>query len=281
MLSSQRMVARLRISARLVALALSACATDDGVPEGKLARVGDVVFGPEDVAAVAAQLGAYAQLRFAGGEGHAALLMSLVDAEVLAQEALRQGLGDDPRVEHALLEEEATVFLSAELERRVPHAAVAADTERLRAWYAAHADELAVPEQRSVEGVAFPDWAQAERAHAALNLGTTTIAELGEVVTTPLQARDDHEFPGFHAALFDPSVVEGALLPHPVVIGERVFVGRVRRIVAAAPPPLDDPATLERVVAAVRAPLLEQARAAVLAELAGRYPERAASGPGM
>ncbi|MBL8942648.1 MAG: hypothetical protein JNK45_05855, partial [Myxococcales bacterium] len=57
-----------------LALLLAACATDEGIPEGKLARVGDVVFGPEDVAAVSAQLGAYAQLRFAGGDGHGALL---------------------------------------------------------------------------------------------------------------------------------------------------------------------------------------------------------------
>ncbi len=260
-------------SAVLVVTLVSACGTDAGVPPGKLARVGDVVFGPEDVAAVSAQLGAYAQLRFAGAEGSGTLLMSLVDAEVLAQEAMSRGLGDDPRAQHALLEEIAAVYLSAELERRVPYAEVAADTAALLAWYAAHEDSLLQPEQRSAEGVTFEHWVAAERAQAALELGTTTLEELGEVVYTPLQVRDDREFPGFHAVLFDPGLATGDRLPRPVPVGETLLVGRLRERIAAAPAPFDDPATRERVVEAVRAPRLEAARAALLAELADRYPE--------
>src|SRR5688572_13563891 len=116
---------------RPLALALSwlalACATDEGVPDGKLARVGDVVLGPDDLAGVQAQLGAYAQLRFRGEEGRASLLEALVTAELLAQEAIAAGLGDDPRVHWAVLEEIATLARNAELERRVPYAEVAAD----------------------------------------------------------------------------------------------------------------------------------------------------------
>lgn len=259
----------------LAAALVVGCATDEGVPDGKLARVGDVVFGPEDVAAVGAQLGAYAQLRFAGTEGHAALLASLVDAEVLAQEAIRQGLGDDPRANHALLEEIASVYLSAEIERRVPYADVAADTPRLRAWYDAHPEQFMLPEQRSARGVAFEHWGAAEQAIAALDLGTTTLEELGELLTTPLQTRDDREFPGFHPVLFDAALGAGASLPRPVPVGERLLVGRVHEVAPAHPQPFDEPATRERIVSAVRAPLLAQTRAAVLAELAQRYPEQA------
>jgi len=264
-------------SARLSAIALVlalACNTDEGVPEGKLARVGDVVFGPDDVAAVGAQLGAYAQLRFAGAEGHVALLGSLVDAEVLAQEAIRQGLGDDPRVHYALVEEIASVYLTTELERRVPYAGIAADEPRLHAWYDTNQDALAVPEQRSAQGVVFRNWATAEQAIVALDSGTTTLEELGELLTTPLYARDDTEFPGFHAVLFDASLALGDLMPRPVPVGERLLVGRVYDVVPRHAPPLRDPATRERVVQAVRAPLVAEARAALLRELAQRYPEQ-------
>jgi hypothetical protein len=251
------------------------CTTDEGVPDGKLARVGDVVFGPDDVAAVGAQLGAYAQLRFAGTEGHVALLGSLVDAEVLAQEAIRQGLGDDPRVRHALAEEIASVYLTTELERRVPYAEIAADVPRLRAWYDANADTLAVAEQRSAQGVVFENWTLAEQAMLAVASGTTTLEELGELLTTPLAVRDDAEFPGFHAVLFDASLAKGELLPRPVPVGERLLVARVHEIVPRGAPPFDDPATRERIVQAVRAPLVAEARAALLRELAERYPEQA------
>lgn len=259
---------------RSLALLLAACGTDEGIPEGKLARVGDVVFGPEDVAAVSAQLGAYAQLRFAGGDGHGALLAALVDAEVLAQEAIRQGLGEDPRVEYALLEEVAGVYLSAELERRVPYAEVAADSAALRAWLDAHPDAFVEPEQRSAEGVVFERWIDAERAMAALDLGAVQLDELGELLKTPLQARDDHEFPGFHVVLFDPALRVGDRLPQPVTLGERLFVGRVHEVVPARRGDLDDPAVRERVVQAVREPRLAAARAALLEELAARFPEQ-------
>jgi hypothetical protein len=59
-----------------------------------------------------------------------------------------------------------------------------------------------------------------------------------------------------------------------VPIGERLLVGKVLAVEPAATPPLDDPATRERVVEAVRAPLLEAAEAELQRELATRFPER-------
>ncbi len=257
----------------VLSLVLAACGgPSEGVPPGKLAVVGEVAFGPEDVAAVQAQLGAYAQLRFAGDEGRPALLRALVDAEVLAQRAIAKGLGDDPRVRWALLEEIAAVHRSSELERRVPRAEVAADVAALRAWYDAHQDELVVPEQRSAEGVVLGSWAEAELAQSRMEQGTA-LEELGNVVRTPLAARDDREFPGFHVVLFELSLEAGDPLPRPVSIGENLLVGRVHEIVPAAVPPFDDPAVRERAVEAVRAPLLEAAEAELSRELAARFPE--------
>jgi hypothetical protein len=260
-----------RIALAMISFA-SACATDEGVPEGKLARVGEVVLGPDDLAGVQAQLGAYAQLRFRGEEGRASLLEALVTAELLAQEAIAAGLGDDPRVHWAVLEEVATLARNAEFERRVPYADVAADGTALRAYYDAHPDELVVAEQRRAEGVLVATWAEAERALAQLQAGSE-LAALGEVVTTPLQVRDDAEYPAFHRVLFDRALAAGDPLPQPVMVGERLLVGRVREVVAPARVPFDDAVAQEQLVQAVRAPLLERAERELEAELAARWPE--------
>jgi PPIC-type PPIASE domain len=251
----------------------AACSvSDEGVPAGKLAVVGDVVLGPEDLSGVQTQLGPYAQLRFAGPEGRATLLEALVAAELMAQEAEREGLGDDPRVAWALYEEEAALYLAAELERRVPREAVAADQTALRAWYDAHPEALWTEEQRNMEGIAFPDYAAAEAALARLQGGQATLAELGEQVATPLQSRDDAEHPGFHPVLFEAGLGPGDWLSAPVVVARTLLVGRVQQVIPATRRPFEDPEVQEQLVAAVRAPLVAQAREALLRELAERYP---------
>ena len=141
------------------------CGThSEGVPEGKLAVVGPTVLGPEDIAAAGAQVGAYGQLRFSGPQGEPALLESVVAAELMALEAQDAGLAEDPRVRFAVLEEIATVYLSAELERRVPRDAVADDAAALRAHYDAHPELFALPERRSAQGVVFSKFEEAEVA---------------------------------------------------------------------------------------------------------------------
>ena len=264
----------MRRQAALLLGLVSACVQGEGVPPGKVAVVGEVVLGPEDIAAIKAQLGAYAQFRFAGQEGRAALVESVVAAELLAQEAIDAGLGDDPRVRWAVLEEIAEVHLAAELERRVPRRAIAEDTAALRAYYDAHPQEFTKPERRNLEGVYFETAREAEQALADLVAGRTTLSELGEVVSTPLQTRDDAEHPGFHVLLFDPSLSVGDWLEAPVMIGTVLVTGRVQQIIEPTLEPFDDPAVQERLVQAVRAPRLEQARAELLAELAAQFPEQ-------
>lgn len=258
-------------------LMAAGCVEDDGLPEGKLARVGPTVFGSEDVSGVRAQLGAYAQLRFRGPEGERNLLDALIDAELMALEIVEQGRGDDPRVRYAVLEEIASVYLSSELERRVPREETAADQAALRAWYDAHPEAFVRPERRSAQGVLFDTLSEAEDAHDAVSRGERTLEELGDLLTTPLLARDDHEFPSFHPFLFDPQVEVGELLAAPVVIGERILVARVDAIEPETREPFDDPAVQERLVREVRSPKLEAAREALLEELRARYPETPAS----
>lgn len=248
---------------------------DEAVPSGKLAVVGPTVIGPEDLSAEQSQLGPYAQLRFAGLEGRAALLEAVVAAELLAQAAIDEGLGDDPRVELALLEEEAALYLAAELERRVPRAEVAADTAALRAWYDAHPQELWTDELRNIEGVVFDDLPAATEAIRRLSAGEVELEALGDLVATGLQRRDDLEHPGFHAILFDPALGPGDLLPVPVVLAGKPIVARIQQVVPATRKPFDDPEVQERLVQEARAPRLAAARERLLAELAERYPERA------
>lgn len=243
------------------------------MPEGKLARVGETVLGPRDLAAARAQLDAYGQLRFVGAEGDRQLLESLVTAELLAQAAIEHGLGDDPRVQFALDEEVASVYLSSELQRRVPYEEVAADTAALREYYDAHPDAFTVPEQRSMQGVRFETFEEAEDALRKLEAGEADLSDFGEVVATPLQPRDDAENPTFHPFLFAQGVGEGDWLPHPVVIAETLLVGRVLGLEPSRIEPFDDPAVQEQLVAAVRAPRLAQAKADLLEELRRRYPE--------
>lgn len=243
------------------------------MPEGAVAVVGETVFRAEDVAGVQAQLGAYAQLRFRGDEGKHSLLQALVDAELMAQAARAAGYGDDPRVRFAELEEIAAVRRSSELERLVPRATVQADTAALRAHYDAHPDDFVEPERRTAEGITFKTWPEAEAALAKVQRGEASLESLGDVVRTQLALRDDHEFPGFHPVLFAADLKIGDMLPVPVVIGPRLFVARVREIVPAHPKPFDDPAVQEALVEAVRAPRLDAARAARLAELAVQYPD--------
>ena len=253
-------------------LGLGCEAEVETVPEGALALVGGEPLGPEDVEEVQAQLGAYAQARFRGPHGKRLLIDSVIDAELLSQEAIDAGLENDPRVGWAVIEEMAAIQLAAEFERRVPRAQVAADTGALRAYYDAHLDEFRSVERRSLEGVRFDKLAQAEAALARCRSGEAELAELGEVVTTPIAPRDDARFPGFHVLLFDPALKVGDWLAHPVVTERKIVIGRVFEIEAAEPRDFEDPAVQEQLVNAVRAERLEPVRAQYLAELAERYP---------
>lgn len=282
----RRVLACARVAARgvvVLACALACSVSDEGVPPGKLAVVGDVVLGPEDLSGVQTQLGSYAQLRFSGPEGRAALLEALVATEIMAQEAVDAGLGDDPRVQWALYEEEAALQLAAELERRVPREVVAADEAALRAWYDGHPDAYWTPEQRNMEGVAFDGYAEAEAALAKLRAGQASLRDYlepgsevepgGEQLATPLQARDDVEHPGFHPILFEDGLSPGDWLSAPVVVARTLLVGRVQQVIPARRRAFEDPEVQEQLVAAVRAPLLEAATQELLRELAERYPE--------
>lgn len=261
-----------RLAALAVLLTAASCDVSEGIPEGKLAVVGPTVLGPEDVSAARSQVGKYGQLRFSGPEGEATMLEALIATELMALEAEEAGQGDDPRVGFALEEEIATVFLTTLLERAVPRDSVALDTAALQSYYDAHPDAFTSPEERSAQGVVFKTFEEADRALAALRGGTSTLSDLGDVVATPQQARDDAEYPAFHPYLFEDGVETGDFLAHPVFLGESLLIGRVQTVSPARLRPFDDAAVQEQLVEAVIAPRREAARVAIMERLAQGQP---------
>ena len=263
-----------RTAAGVVACVVASCGpTAEGLPEGAVARVGDRVLDPTDVAEVQAQLGRYAQTRFRGEEGKQALVRALIETELLNQEAIDAGFADDPRVEWAVLEEMATIQLSSEMERRVPYAQVAANTEALEAYYEAHAKDFTAPEQRKVGGVLVDDFAEGAALIAKVKAGEESLAGVGEIIFTGPFPRDDAKYPASHAVIFDPELKKGDLMPHPVMFASQIFVGYVHEIVPAKRTPLEDPVVRETVTKAVRAQLVAKAQEEYLAELAEKYPD--------
>lgn len=260
------------IGLALTGMVMLACeATVDTVPEGAVARVGEVVIETAQVEAAQTQLDAFGQARFRGPHGQRALIDALVTEELLVQEAREAGLEDDPRVEWAAIEELAQLQRAAMLERRLPRAEVAADTEALRARYQRERERFATPERRRMRVVRVQTWDEGERALARIGAGGLRLDELGGIVRTPLMKRDEQEFPAYHRALFDPGLGVGDLVPSPVMSGQVVLIGEVDEIEAAGVRPFEDPEVQEQLVTAERADRLVAVEAALQAELAARF----------
>lgn len=266
-----------------VCVALGGCDGDDtSVPEGALARVGDTVIDATTLEQLNAQLGAYGQARFRG-PGEANLLQSAINLELLAQEGERLGLGRDPRVEWAVVEDLAARELTTQRNERVPYEEVAEDIDALRAAFEADPERFIDPQQRGVEGVVYRDFLEAEAALARVVAGETTFEDEAqaradeqdrELVSTPLSPRDDERFPGAHPFLFGEGLEAGDPVPVPLFFGRSVMIGSVLAE-DGSHLEFDDPVVRERVIEAVRAPLVADADEAIAAELAERYPESA------
>jgi hypothetical protein len=266
------------IGLALTSVVICGCqAQIEGVPEGAIARVGEVVIEAEQVESTHAQLDAFGQARFRGPHGRRALIEAIIQEELLVQQARADGLDGDPRVEWAVLEELAELQRAAMLERALPRAEVAADTQALRARYERELDRFVVPERRSMRVIRVDTWDEGERVIEQLAGGVVTLEAIAasmerEVARTPLMKRDDQEFPMYHRALFDPALGVGAVVPTPVLSGKLVLVGEVHEIQPASVRAFEDPEVQEQLVTAERDARLGPIEAALLAELAQRFP---------
>ena len=273
----QRRERRPRRVAGLLALVLVGCGAEiEGVPVGALARVGDEILEPKDLETRQLQLGAYAQRRFSGPEGRRSLLEGVIQQMLIRVEAKAQGLDRHPALDLAVWEEIGRLQLLAEMERRVPVSEVAADEAALRAYYDAHLGEFMLPEERRVALIGFSDVTEAYAALDAIEAGRSTFDDIAETEggasETELMRRADADQPGFHRFIFDPSLDAGDVVGHPVYVNEKACVARISEVQAAAPQPFGDLEVQERLINAVRAPRVEAASAALLADLEARYP---------
>jgi hypothetical protein len=267
----------------LTSMVIAACgARVDGVPEGALALVGEVVVQPGWVESSHAQLDAFGQARFRGPHGRRALVEALIQQELLVQEARDAGLEADPRVEWAVLEELAELQLAAMLERRLPRSEVTADTQALRIRYERERERFVEPERRSMRVVRVESYDEGERALARMESGELTLDVYAEekaavVARTPVMKREDQEFPAFHRHLFDPSLNVGDLVPVPVLSGDLVLIGMVDEVQPAQQLPFEHLEVQEQLVTSEREARLQPdgpVMTALTSELASRFPAR-------
>lgn len=265
----------------LTCLVMLGCeARVDTVPEGALALVGEVVIEPTWIESAHAQLDAFGQARFRGPHGRRALVDVVIQQELLVQEARDAGLESDPRVEWAVLEELAELQMAAMLERRLPRAEVAADTQALRARYERERERFVEPERRRMRVVRVETYDEGERALARMRTGVLTLEAYAlevnrEVARTPSMKRDDEEFPAYHRYLFDPALAVGDPVPVPVLSGQLVLIGVVDEIQPARARPFEDPQVQEQLVTAEREARLQPEGPIMQAldgELATRFP---------
>jgi hypothetical protein len=180
------------------------------------------------------------------------------------------------------LEELAELQLAAMLERRLPRAEVAADTQALRIRYERERERFVEPERRTMRAVRVESHDEGERALARMESGVLTLdayaLEQGSSIgRTPAMKRDDLEFPAYHRYLFDPGLEVGDLVPVPVLSGSLVLIGEVDDIQPAQQLPFEHPEVQEQLVTAEREARLQPDQPimkALDAELASRFQER-------
>jgi peptidyl-prolyl cis-trans isomerase C len=122
-------------------------------------------------------LAPYARAQYTQPERRVELLESMVDLELLADEAERRGLGEDPAVRQAMKETMARLVVADEIRATVSFDAIT--REDVEAYVAEHPDRYARPEKREALVVAAPDRASAAAWAAELRALPDVSARLG------------------------------------------------------------------------------------------------------
>lgn len=186
-----------------------------------LAKVGDRVITVADYATTLDRMSRFERLRYQTPERRKALLEELVNTELMAREAERRGLDKRPETQayvNQLLADEVRRRLRAGLPE--PEAL---SNEEVRAYYAAHREELRVPERRRIAMLTLPNRASAEKVLAELRTDASVARwnELGRVHATEVQSNSVVATPvlgdlGFIAATPDAGSGEVSTLPDVV-----------------------------------------------------------------
>lgn len=126
-----------------------------------LAKVGDRTITLGDFARTLERMDQFDRLRYQSKERRRELLEEMIDVELLAAEARRQGLDKSPEAEdaiHTILRD----AILAQAREGMPLPAQLTEQE-IRAYYDAHLDKFTEPERRRVAAVVMNDKKEAEK----------------------------------------------------------------------------------------------------------------------
>lgn len=127
-----------------------------------LAKFGDHVITLGDFARVLAEMPEYERLRYQSLERRKELLRSMIDVQLLADEAKRQGLDKDPAVQEET-RQILVAWMRGRLLAEVPQASAIPEAD-VKAYYEAHKDLFHEPERRRVAQIVTRDEATAKKA---------------------------------------------------------------------------------------------------------------------
>jgi peptidyl-prolyl cis-trans isomerase C len=257
-----------------------------------LARVGDRAITLGQYAASLARMDRFERLRYQSEDRQKELLDEMIKVEILAQEARRRGLADDPEVQlrtmQALRDE-----LLLDLKRNLPKPEQLSERD-VRAYYDSHKNELTEPKRHRVLAlvVGSPElgkqlatdaqaasgqrWAELAKRYSLERRGLEADAapelagDLG-FVSAPGEARGENAEvpPEVRAAVFRLSEI-GQVLAEPVLADGKYYIVRLGGISAARDRSLAD------ADGTIRAELLRQRyltdERALLDRLAKEYP---------
>ncbi len=160
--------ARKAVTDGQAAVAASAAATDlpPEIANVEVARFGEHRITLADVAARIRQQPPHMQARYASQANREELLRAMVQFEVIAAEAKRQGLDQQPRVQEAWKDALARALLE-DVVRSGPTMADITEAE-IAAWYEDKRDDFVQPERRRAAVLVLPTADEAAEVHAVL-----------------------------------------------------------------------------------------------------------------
>jgi parvulin-like peptidyl-prolyl isomerase len=137
-----------------------------------LAKLGTRVITLGEFAQALADMPEYERMRYQSIERRKELLKSMIDMQLLAEEAKKQGLDKDPIVAEEL--RQALVgWMRGKLVEGLPVPA-AIEEDKLRKYYDAHRDEYREPERRRIAQIVVKDEATAKKVAEEAKTATPT-----------------------------------------------------------------------------------------------------------
>lgn len=215
-----------------------------------LARVGDRTITLGDYAAALDRMNEFDRVRYQSPERRRELLNEMIDLELLAAEAQKRGLDQDPQVKQAIRQGLRDALL-ADARKTLP-GPNEIPLQDVRAYFDAHKDEYKEPERRRVSAIVLKDPKEAEKILP--DAKKATAMEWGKLVqkyadppvkpgpTQPLESLGDLGIVGpmddpkgdspkvpneVRAAIYTAPPDIGAVVDKPITVGDRTYIAKI------------------------------------------------------